>query len=87
MRSLVDYFGCGSYSTRVNSGEFVVVKLSDIAEKIIPFFNEHKIRGVKFSDFQDWCEVVKLMGAKKHLTPEGLEIISQIKAGSNKGRK
>lgn len=53
MRKLIDYLGCGSYSKRTHNSEFVVVKLSDFTGKIIPFFNKHKIRGVKFWDFQD----------------------------------
>lgn len=59
MRSLVDYWGSGSYSLRnnMNKGEFVVAKFSDVTEKIIPFFNKYKIRGVKSLDFQDWCQV------------------------------
>lgn len=87
MRSLIDYLGCGKYCKKMYKGEYVVVKLSDITEKILPFFNNHKIRGVKSLDFEDWRKVVELMKGKKHLTLEGLDQISQIKAGINKGRK
>ena len=40
MKSLVNYFNCGNYypSSTGEYGEFVVKKLSDINEKIIPFF-------------------------------------------------
>lgn len=89
MKSIISYFGCGSYIARDNNdfGEFVVVKFSDITEKIIPFFDKYKIAGVKYQDYQDFKKVIELMKNKDHLTLEGMEIISKIKAGMNKGRK
>ena len=65
----------------------MVTKLSDIEEKIIPFFNKFPIWGVKAEDFADFCRARELMKEKKHLTAEGLEEIRQIKAGMNIGRK
>jgi hypothetical protein len=55
MRSLVSYFGCGRYTARSNKplGEYECSKLSDISEKIIPFFNKHPIVGIKSLDFTD----------------------------------
>lgn len=43
MKSLGTYLGCGRYEARSKDkntqvGDFVVTKLSDITEKIIPFF-------------------------------------------------
>ncbi len=84
MRSLVDYFGSGSYY--LNKEELVVGKFSDITEKIISFFHKYKIRGIKSLDFQDWCFVAELIKEKKHLTPEGFHQIRKIKIGMNTGR-
>jgi len=67
-------------------GYFVVTKLSDITGKIIPFFQENEIVGVKLKDFQDWCKVVNLMKDKQHLTPSGLEKIKDIVSCMNKNR-
>lgn len=55
MRSLVSYFGCGRYTARSNKplGEYECTKLSDINEKIIPFFIKHPIVGIKSLDFTD----------------------------------
>jgi hypothetical protein len=53
---------------------------------IIPFFKKHAILGTKSKDFEDWCRVALLMGEKKHLTQEGLDKISLIKAKMNRGR-
>jgi len=88
LKSLGDYLGCGKVYTRdgADSVEFIVFKLSDLAEKILPFFQEHKIIGIKSKDFHDWCKICELMKAKKHLTTEGLAQIRELIAGMNKGR-
>lgn len=57
---------------------------SDIDEKIIPFFRENKVLGVKLQDFEDWCKVAELIKNKAHLTLSGLEEIQKIKAGIKK---
>jgi hypothetical protein len=85
MKSLISYFGCGSYVARRGNNkfsEFIVVKFSDIIEKIIPFFDKYKIAGVKNKDYQDFKKVAELIKNK-----EGMEIIYKIKAGMNKGIK
>jgi hypothetical protein len=89
MESLVSYFGCGRYVSYENKdlGEFIVTKFSDLTNKIIPFFNEYNIVGVKFKDFSDFNQVVELMKNKAHLTREGLEKIKKIKTEMNRGRK
>ena len=82
MKSIIFYFGCGSYVARDNKdfGEFIVTKLQDIIEKIIPFFKKYPIEGVKSLDYAKFCEVAEIMKTGGHLTPEGLEKIMEIKA-------
>jgi hypothetical protein len=92
MKSLGTYLGCGRYEARSKDtntqvGDFVVTKLSDITEKIIPFFDKYPINGVKHLDNLDFCRVAELMQNKAHLTPEGLDHIRKIKIGMNKGRE
>jgi len=88
MRSLVSYFGCGRYTARSNKplGEYECTKLSDINEKIIPFFIKHPIVGIKSLDFTDLCKAADIIKAKGHLTKEGLDQIRAIKSGMNTGR-
>jgi hypothetical protein len=88
MRSLEEYFNCGSYQPYSNrdAGDFVVTGFTDIAEKIIPFFKKYQIEGVKALDFADFCKVAQLMKNKDHLNQAGLEQIRKIKAGMNRGR-
>ena len=87
IQSLISYLGCGKLVTSSDSKvQFRVEKFSDNFEKILKFFYNHKIQGVKLEDFKDWCKVAKLMQDKQHLSPEGLKKIVKIKQGMNKGR-
>jgi hypothetical protein len=88
MKSLIYYLECGNYypASNQNSGEFIVTRLSDITEKIIPFFEKNQIKGEKSYDFQDFCKVAQLRKSEAHLTTEGLAKIRQIKGGMNRGR-
>jgi hypothetical protein len=92
MKSFIDYFGRsagGKYESKKagKTGDFSVRTMSDIIEKIIPFFKKYKIKGEKYKDWVNWCQIAKLMEEKSHLTPEGLEKIIKIKSGMNRGRK
>ena len=60
---------------------------SDIENKIIPFFNEFPILGVKSLDYADFKKVAELVKNKEHLNPEGLQKIREIAEGMNLSRK
>lgn len=83
--SLTQIFGCGSLNVIKKSGivNFSVRNLADITEKIIPFFEEHNIQGVKAKDFNDFKEASILMKSKLHLTLEGLKKILFLKSRMN----
>lgn len=84
LRSFVEYLKCGIFFSPkgIMAGRFQVSKFGLlIVEKIIPFFQKHKIRGEKWKDFLDFCEVAELMKAKKHLTKDGSNQIIKIKKG------
>ena len=86
--NIINYLGCG----RLREGKNVkfldieVQKLSDINDKIIPFFNKYTILGVKSLDFADFSKVADLMKDKSHLNQKGLDKIRKIKARMNRGR-
>ena len=86
MISLIELLKCGKIFKNRETFDFKVSKLSDILNKIIPFFKKYPILGMKALDFDDWCKVAELMKNKIHLTAEGLEEIRKIKAGMNRGR-
>lgn len=84
-----EYLNCGRYYPQSTSevGNFIVSKLSDITEKIIPFFEKYPILGVKGLDFKDFCKASELIKNKAHLTELGLNKIKTVKAQMNRGRK
>lgn len=89
VRSLAAFFGCGTYSPPSlgrTTVSFQTYKFSDNYNKIMPFFLEYNIRGIKSQDFKDWCTVAEIIQTKDHLTKEGFDGICQIKSGMNKGR-
>ena len=87
LKLLIEYLDCGNIYKNGDAFDFRVSKLSDILNKIIPFFKKYPILGVKALDFADFCKAAELMKNKAHLTKDGLEQIRKIKAGMNRGRK
>ena len=87
MENIIKYLGTGKiykYSDKL-AVSLTILKLSDINEKIIPFFNKYPIDGIKLNDYLDWCKINQLMNNGLHLTNKGLNIIQKIKSGMNKG--
>jgi hypothetical protein len=85
LKSLVSYLNCGCYTSSAerSHGEYIVSNLPDIVEKILPFFENHPIEGMKSLDFGDFKQVAHLMQSKQHLTSEGLAKIKHIKSKMN----
>lgn len=86
LRSFITFFGCGLFnyhSGKSKQGVFIVTKFRDIYDKIVPFFKDHRIEGIKREDFEDWCRVVELVRSKSHLTEDGINKIREIKSGMN----
>lgn len=86
LKELINYFGCGKYSKRKEAGDFKVLSIKEINTKIIPFFNEYPLQGVKSLNFNDWKLAAEIMEKKGHLTEEGLKKIQNIKMGMNTKR-
>ena len=83
---IIKYLGCGKIYRKGKTFDLKVYKLSDIVNKIIPFFKKYPILGVKALDFADFCKAAELMKNKAHLTKDGLEQIRKIKASMNRKR-
>ena len=75
-----------NYSTAEESVSLQFTKISDIVNKIIPFFEEYKIVGIKSLDFSDFHKVANIVNTKQHLTKEGFNRILKIKSSMNKNR-
>lgn len=87
VRSFVNYFGCGSYYSYKDYGEYKCQSFQHSYEIILPFFQKYPILGVKSLDFKDWSKIAEMIKTKAHLTEEGLDKIKEIRAGMNKYRK
>ena len=83
-----NYLDCGKIYKHSEHVFFLVIqKFFEIKNIIIPFFEKHKILGIKQKDYQDFFKVANLMTEGKHLTTDGLEKIQFIKANMNTQRK
>lgn len=84
MNSLVEYLGCGNI-TGVDRGtiSFKVSKFSSIRDNVIPLFEKCSLQGSKYKDFLSFCQVVKLVDNKAHLTEKGLDQIRVIQNKMN----
>jgi hypothetical protein len=74
LESFVDFFGCGyvaKYKNRLVC-EFIVTKIDDIVNHIIPFFDIHTIRGSKYLDFLDFKSAALIIKNKEHLKEDGV---------------
>ena len=93
LESFVDFFGCGyvvKYKTR-SVCEFIVTKIDNIVNDIIPFFDKHNIRGSKYSNYLDFKSAALIIKNKEHLKEDGIAIknVLQLKnkiTGLNKAK-
>jgi hypothetical protein len=86
IKSLVEYLGCGTVYKKPKSVEFVITKLNDLENKLLPFLKNHPVIGEKLLDYLDFTQALDIIKNKAHLTEEGLEKIRQIKTRMNKAR-
>lgn len=88
MSKIISYLNCGIIEKPKGRSEvrFVVYKFNDILVKILPFFKNYSLQGVKKEDFLDFSKIASLVDDKSHLNSEGLKKIYLLKAGMNKGR-
>jgi hypothetical protein len=74
-------------STKRETSLLQIKNYSDIINKIIPFFNQYPILGIKSLDFVDFKKVAELMKNKEHLTKAGFNEIIKIVENMNLDRK
>ena len=82
--ALKAYFECGvvrkNHGTRLS---YRVRGQANLRDRIIPFFEKHKLKTRKRVDFEKFRKVILLIEKGEHLEPEGLEKIRQIKRSMN----
>lgn len=72
---------CGTIHIRKDNSkvQLRVRKLSDIVDKIIPFFDRYELYGGKKKDFEIFKIIALLMQENRHLTSDGLDDILDIR--------
>jgi hypothetical protein len=88
LESFVIFFGCGyvvNYTQR-SICEFIVTRIDNVANNIIPFFDKHPVMGSKYSNYLDFKSALDILKNKEHLNPDGkgLEKILQLKSSISK---
>jgi hypothetical protein len=85
------YFGCGqvgrngrSDNHREDLHRYTVRRLSDLSDRIVPFFEENPLVTAKRDDFMKFAEVVRMMDTKTHLREGGLSSIARIAQTMNR---
>lgn len=91
LENLVTYFKCGlveKVQTRPTQSSYVVYKLYDVFNKIIPFFDAYPLKGTKLLDFYDFKKIAKITEKNTNYdeNSETLKEIIQIKKGMNRNR-
>lgn len=86
LESVVNFFCCGKVYRIKNREvcEFVVTRIDDIINIIIPFFDKHFILGSKHMNYIKFKEAATLIKNKQHLNEEGIYRIKELKNSMNK---
>ena len=64
--------------------KYRVSNFKDIYEKVIPFFKEFQLFGMKLKSFNLLCEAAEIIKNNQHITTEGIERLKIIKSSMNK---
>ena len=91
LEDIQEYFQCGNiYENRrtdnhkENLYRFCERNVNDISTKIVPFFEQHKLRTAKQHDFVLFCKVIKAILNKEHLSIDGVDQIKLHAANMNR---
>jgi hypothetical protein len=93
LEEIANFFGCGKIyiqrDRRANHSlcyRFEVYNREELNKIIIPFFKKHPLRSPsKKLDFLLFSQIMEKVGAEKHLTEEGMQEITALKAQMHLG--
>ncbi len=77
--ALKKFFGCGV--VRRNHGNRMAFRVRNhehLLEKIVPFFEKHKLKTKKRMDFLRFRRALLLVSRGEHLTPDGLATLRKL---------
>jgi hypothetical protein len=82
-----EVLGCGRLRQAGNGGWYWEVnRLSDLADRIVPFFDRFPIVGQKAEDFRLWSSAVKLLSAER-LSDQDYHQVLALRERMNRGGK
>jgi hypothetical protein len=82
---------CGRIARNARAGGrdrslvFVVRRLSDLSDKVVPFFEAHPLLSEKHREFVTFASIVEAMTRKEHLTGKGFDHLLRLALGMNGG--
>jgi LAGLIDADG endonuclease len=87
LHALKKFFGCGVVrSNHADRMSYRVRGLDHLAERIVPFFEQHPLKSKKRVDFARFRKILHLIRQGKHLNLQGIEEIKAIASTMNTGR-
>ena len=88
LESIRDFLNCGRVfiNRNINPNDnhreplyrYCVRSIKDLQEKIIPFFEENRLRTAKRVDFEKFVKIINLMDKREHLSKKGITKIAKI---------
>ncbi len=89
LTALKEFFGCGWI--RASRGDrtfkYEVRSVTELAERVVPHFEEFPLRGAKARSFAGFAEVCRMLGQGEHLSREGMAEIVRIAYEMNLGKR
>jgi LAGLIDADG endonuclease len=91
LRLLQLRLGCGRIRPNARAGGadrslvYVVRRLEDLSEKVIPFFESHPLLSEKHLEFMTFASIVKAMRRREHLSKQGFNQLLQSAVVMNGG--
>ena len=89
LKVIKEKLGCGYIkpndykNPKDQTSVYVVRNISDLQNKVIPFFKKSPLISIKQKDFEKFSRVVSLMGESGHLNKNGLVTILKIAYSMN----
>ena len=81
-------FGVGTTRGRPDGvWYFEVTKLTELDERVFPFFDRFPLRGPKAGDLETLRRIAALVRSREHLKPAGIARILELRSGMNRGGK
>ena len=91
LKVIQNYFQCGKLfinKRKDNHKEhlyrYCVRSLSDLEQKIVPFFKKHKLKTLKRNDSEIFSRIVRMMSKGEHLTERGRTKIAKLSEMMNR---